>query len=93
MERVDPHLMRLFCCRIANPVVACRVYKVLSACTYHDLRHPAGAYSVVDRLAHCCDVRITPAQREYGARWLMNCGVDPANPSHRHAMRGLLNSY
>ncbi|WP_078593429.1 hypothetical protein [Evansella clarkii] len=93
MGRVDPHLMKMFKCKIANPAVACRVYKVLRSCTYHDLRHPAGAYSVVDRLAHCCGVAITPAQREYGARWLMNCGVDPQSPWHRRAMWGLLNSY
>ncbi|MDQ0257429.1 hypothetical protein J2S74_004887 [Evansella vedderi] len=85
-HRIDPYLMHQFRCKIANPVIACRVYKVLRSCTFHELRSPAGAYGLVDRLAHCCEVRISKETRDYAARWLMNCGVDPANPHHRRAM-------
>ncbi|MFA9556406.1 hypothetical protein ACERII_03730 [Evansella sp. AB-rgal1] len=90
MERVDPYLMSVFRSRIANPACAYRVYKVLRSCSYHDLCTPAGAYGLVDRLAHCCEVQITPQTRDYAARWLMSCGVDPQNPTHRRSMYHLV---
>ncbi|MDG5787428.1 hypothetical protein QA612_07965 [Evansella sp. AB-P1] len=90
MRRVDPYLMSVFRSRIADPACACRVYKVLRSCSFHELRTPAGAYGLVDRLAHCCGVQITPETRDYAANWLMTCGVDPANPGHRRSMYSLV---
>ncbi|WP_184663616.1 hypothetical protein [Texcoconibacillus texcoconensis] len=93
MGHPDPHLMRLFYCKICNPVCAVKVYKVLNSCTYQQLCTPEGAYWVVDQLAHCCGVKLTKEQRDYGAHYLMTCGVDPHNPRHRSRMWGLLSSY
>ncbi|MBU9714340.1 hypothetical protein [Evansella tamaricis] len=87
---VDPHLMSMFRSRIANPACAQRVYHVLRCCSVRDLRTPAGAYGLVDRLAECCEVRVTPETRDYAANWLMKCGVDPAHPGHRRAMWDLV---
>ncbi|OIJ17050.1 hypothetical protein BKP37_00480 [Anaerobacillus alkalilacustris] len=84
--------MKTFRTKICNPVIAVRVYKCLSACTYQELRTSAGSYAVVDRLAQCCEVTITPETRDYVARWLMNCGVDPRNPHHRRSMWSFVNS-
>ncbi|ADU32385.1 hypothetical protein [Evansella cellulosilytica] len=90
MGHVDPYLMSIFRKRIADPRCACRVYKALRSCSFHTLRTPEGAYGLVDELARCCQVHITPETRDYAARWLMNCGVDPQNPMHRRSMSNLV---
>ncbi|SDZ66867.1 hypothetical protein SAMN05421736_12827 [Evansella caseinilytica] len=86
MGGVDPYLMSIFRKKMANPVCAHKVYKVLRSCSYHTFKTQEGAYRVVDQLAACCCVRLSPETREYAARWLMNCCVDPANPYHRRSM-------
>jgi hypothetical protein len=93
MAYLDPGMMRLFRRKIANPFCWNRVCGVLRSCQYRDLRSPAGAYGMVDGLCRCLGVAITPAERANAAAWIMNSGVNPANPAHRRAMWNLLWRY
>ncbi|QQZ10457.1 hypothetical protein [Heyndrickxia vini] len=86
MAYLDPGLMRVFRGRIANPMTLRRVYGICRSYRLHDLRRPAGAYGMVDRLSRCVGVPVTPAQRHNAAQWLMTCGVDPQHPGHRRRM-------
>ena len=90
MANIDPNLMGVFRQRIRNPHCFRRVCGALRSCNYHQLRSPAGAYGLVDRLSDCCGVPISRAQRDNAANWLMNCGVDPLNADHRRRMWGIV---
>ncbi|KMY32044.1 hypothetical protein ACZ11_07715 [Lysinibacillus xylanilyticus] len=90
MGNIDPNLMRVFRQRIRNPQCFGRVCGALRSCNYHQLRSPAGAYGLVDRLSECCGVPISRDQRDHAANWLMNCGVDPLNSDHRRRMWGIV---
>lgn len=90
MAYIDPHLMRVFRGKIRDPRCFRRVCGILRSCRIHHLRHPAGAYGMVDRLSACCGVPITREQRDNAAHWLMGCGVDPRNPAHRRRMRNIV---
>lgn len=84
MAYIDPHLMRTFRGRIRDPRCFGRVCGVLRSC--RNLRSPAGAYGMVDRLSGACGVPVTREQRDNAAQWLMGCGVDPRHPAHRRRM-------
>jgi hypothetical protein len=86
MGRLDPRLMGRFRRKIVNPHHYRRVYGVLRSYRCSDLRHPAGAYGMVDRLSRCLNEPVTPQERHHAAHWLMNCGVDPQHPGHRRRM-------
>ncbi|TCP21953.1 hypothetical protein EV207_13840 [Scopulibacillus darangshiensis] len=90
MAYLDPELMGVFRSKMANPWNYHRVYGMLRSYRMADLRHPGGAYGLVDGLSRCLGVPVSPEQRENAANWLMCCGVDPQNPGHQRRMWGLI---
>lgn len=86
MAYLDPQLMRTFRSKIRNPRHFHRVYGILRSYRHQDLKSPAGCYGMVDRLSRCLGVPVTREQRDHAAHWLMGCGVDPRNRSHRRRM-------
>ncbi|HHW36278.1 MAG TPA: hypothetical protein GXX18_03150 [Bacillales bacterium] len=87
---IDPVLMGHFRRSIADPRCFWNVCRICRSYRMEDLRHPRGAYSMVDRLSRCCNVPISREQRDYAANWLMNCGVNPQCPVQSRRMWGIV---
>jgi hypothetical protein len=92
MAFLDPQLMGIFRRYMFHPPTMYRVYGILRSYNFASLRTPAGAYGLVDRLSGTLGYPVTPEQRENAAQWLMCCGVDPQNRTHRWRMWGLIHN-
>ena len=93
MPYLDPYLMNVFRSRICNPACFRRVYGVLRSFRYEHLRDPDGAGAMVDQLSAVMGVPVTAEQRANAVGWLMQCGVDPANPYHQRRMWELIKGF
>lgn len=92
MGNLDPVLMREFCSKVCDPRHFPRIFNICRSFRCNDLKCRDGACSMIDRLSECCNVSITEEERENACEWLMNCNVDPKNPSHQKEMWNLIKS-
>lgn len=93
MSTIDPHLMRTFRSKMKHPKHFHRVCRVLARQRHQDLKDYGNCCGMIDELSQCLEVPVTPEQRDQHAKWLMSCGVDPKNRSHRHQMWRLVQSH
>jgi hypothetical protein len=83
---IDRRLMKVFREKMRNPRHFHHVYRTLRSYRHKDLKHPAHAYGMVDRLSTHLGVHVTREERDNAAHWLMGSNVDPQNKSHQHRM-------